>query len=195
MTIVKRLDKGSELTYSELDGNFTDLDDRMVIQEEDDFGWVTVSDSGGDIALTLADTEYKLTNDGLGGQTDLTYGVSGHKNPWNTVTSQIELDDLKVGDRVQFRLNLSTILSGPNRELTTTVNFGIGALVPSVPLFSLVVDNRSYKSQGTKDANIEFSAVIQSVLMKDYPAEITFQSDSTGDSVNVEGVVITSFIR
>ena len=33
MAIVKRLDKGSELTYAELDGNFTDLDTRVTTLE------------------------------------------------------------------------------------------------------------------------------------------------------------------
>ena len=33
MTIVKRLDKGSELTHAELDGNFTDLDTRVTVIE------------------------------------------------------------------------------------------------------------------------------------------------------------------
>ena len=33
MTIVKRLVKGSELTHAELDGNFTDLDDRVTTLE------------------------------------------------------------------------------------------------------------------------------------------------------------------
>lgn len=33
MTIVKRLDKGSELTHAELDGNFTDLDGRVTTLE------------------------------------------------------------------------------------------------------------------------------------------------------------------
>ena len=33
MTIVKRLEKGSELTHAELDGNFTDLDTRVTAIE------------------------------------------------------------------------------------------------------------------------------------------------------------------
>jgi len=33
MAIVKRLDKGSELTHAELDGNFTDLDGRITTLE------------------------------------------------------------------------------------------------------------------------------------------------------------------
>ena len=42
MTIVKRLVKGSELTHAELDGNFTDLDDRVN----------TLESSGASITLT-----------------------------------------------------------------------------------------------------------------------------------------------
>ena len=34
MAIVKRLVKGSELTYEELDGNFTDLDGRVTTAQQ-----------------------------------------------------------------------------------------------------------------------------------------------------------------
>ncbi|PHS22144.1 MAG: hypothetical protein COA84_13260 [Robiginitomaculum sp.] len=182
---------------SSIANNTTNIisNDVDIVSLHERFGWIIVADTGGDINLTVADTFYKLTNNGAGAQTDLTHGVATHKSIWNTSTSQLEFDDLAIGDRVQFRLNFSVVASNPNVELMTKVNFGIGAITPSVPLFSLIVDHMSYKAAGLKQFNVEFSAVIQNASMRDFPGEITVSSDATNDTVNVEGFVITTFIR
>lgn len=180
--------------------DITNLEGRMTAEELataaglERFGWVTVSDDGGSQTLTTANTFYQLEIDGLGAQTDLTHGVATHKNIWNTTTSQLEFDDLSIGDRVQFRLNY-TVEAGVNSEFACRVDFAIGAFTPDVPLFSLFVDHSSFKSAGTKAFNIEFSVVIQNSFVRDFPTEVMLASDSNGDTVNVEGIVITSFIR
>ena len=51
MAIVKRLDKGSELTHAELDGNFTDLDGRVTTLE---------GSSGSGLSNVVEDTSPQL---------------------------------------------------------------------------------------------------------------------------------------
>ena len=56
MTIVKRLVKGSALTHSELDGNFTDLDTRVTTLENTNSDSQTLTLSGTDLIISNGNT-------------------------------------------------------------------------------------------------------------------------------------------
>ena len=90
MAIVKRLDKGSELTHAELDGNFTDLDTRVVSLENsgasklENIGEDTTPELGGD--LVTGTNRLKFSSAG-GSMLDFT--VTQYSVANNTVLSSV----------------------------------------------------------------------------------------------------------
>jgi len=57
MTITLRTTKGSELTYAELDGNFTDLDTRVLSLEADSADSRLISLEGGNFQSRITTLE------------------------------------------------------------------------------------------------------------------------------------------
>lgn len=163
-------------------------------KEPVNWGWVDYNDvttQSAAIALTDADTFYKLTNDGAGAQSHNEFKPSGHGEIWNVSTNQLDFSSLAVGDQVHLRIALDLIASGVNREFDLKLNFAIGGSFP----FSLLFDHRPFKAAGTFPVLIERTFYIGSSDVKSNPAEILMSSDGTGDTVKVGGFLLTTFIR
>lgn len=85
MTIIKRLVKGSELTHAELDGNFTDLDERLsALSGRSIAAWVRFNGTG-TVSILASFNVSSITDHGTGFYSlnftnplpDASYGFSG----------------------------------------------------------------------------------------------------------------------
>lgn len=150
----------------------------------DAFGWQDFQDTataGSPIAMTAADTWYDVTNDGLGPLTDTTFGISGHGPIWDTAAQEFDFSDLAVGDMVRFRTDLEFTTNGANNEVSTRLAFG-----PSFA-FDIPYDSKDLKSAGTARRIRYFSFTIKNTDTLNNPAKLQVSSDTTGDTVVVNG--------
>ena len=89
MAIVKRLDKGSELTHAELDGNFTDLDGRITTLEGSSTGLSNVvEDTTPELGGDLVTGTNRLKFSSAGGSM-LDFTVTQYAVANNTVLSSV----------------------------------------------------------------------------------------------------------
>ena len=155
-------------------------------------GWENFDDTGttsSPIALSLANTQYVLTNDAAGPVTNSTFRLPGNTSIWNTGTSRFDFSSLDVGDVVEMRIDIKPTTSGANHVLDLEMNFSIGGSVP----FTLAFDRGTVKTASTGRIVRYISFFISSTDIRDNPASLTLKSDNTGDSVVVEGwFIITS---
>lgn len=174
---------GSAVTYIE-----------GVVDSAVNWGWVDYNDTATQtvpIALTLANTFYNMTNDGLGGFTNKLYKPNGHGELWNVSTDRFDWSSLKLGDTVDIRYDFIVITSGPTRDINIAMDMAIG----SGSDYSLPIDHHSYKIAGT------YSIVgFTSVYMGDNntlnnPAKFSMSSDGVGETVKVNGWYGRTLIR
>jgi hypothetical protein len=210
MAIVNRISKGSALTHVELDNNFTDLDGRatanaaaivandtamdirvdaledpltiytMGFEDYNDLATQTTA-----IALTAANTPYDLPNDGAGPFTNVTYRLPGYGPIWDVATNRFDFDGagLVLGDTVDFRIDLDIVNSGANGAYVLHMDLGVG----SGGAYTLEIDEHLYKGAGTHKEVVLFSIYMGDTNTLNYPAKFSIESDSTGDSVVVNG--------
>lgn len=155
-------------------------------------GWEDFSDvttTGTPIALTSANTPYQLTNDGLGMSSSSTYRLPGHSTIFNTSTGQFDFSSLTVGDSVDMRIDLTPTTGGANHRLELDMDFAIGGSGP----FTLPIEAALVKTASTARFVTMFSFYIGSEDIRTNPAQLTMQSDSTGDSVVVNGWFVRTF--
>lgn len=154
------------------------------------WGWQDWSHSGSSQAITLANTFYPLINNGLGPLTNTTYKVPSHGNIWNTATNRLDFSDLSVGDEVTIRVDLNVTTASSNHEITLNAVFDIGG-----SSYALRILQESFKNAGTHNIVATIPFYIGSTSMRDNPAEIRIASDTTGDSVVVNGWYIKTLVR
>lgn len=169
-----------------LNGNFNDLKERM--------GWADYNDVAtiaSPIALTLADTDYKLTNDGAGANTRSDFQITAHGDIWDVVADQFNFSSLKVGDLVTIRSDITMHSSGPTRDFRTTLVLGVG----SGTEVELPVAVHSFKTAGDHRRTVIAEFYIGAAFVQTNPAELRIQSDNTGDTVTVTGWFIKTEVR
>ena len=151
------------------------------------FGWVDFQDTATastPIALTVASTWYDVTNDGLGALTDDTFGITDQGDVWDTSTNTLDFSGFQVGDLFRFRTDWTFTTSGANHDIKSRLVFG-----PSYS-YSLDFDSQTVKSAGSAQRLRYWSFTIKTADVRDNPAKLQVLSDSTGDSVTVEGFQI-----
>lgn len=186
MTITTRSGKGSSLNHAELDENFNDLKER--------FGWVDYNDLGttaSPIALTVANTNYEMTNDGAGANTRTEYKPATHGAIWNTVTDRFDFTSLKVGDVVTIRGDVTFHTSGANRAVKMFIELATG----SGSEILLPVAQGAFKTAGDHQMVGLYKFYIGAAFIQANPARILAQSDGTGDTVTVNGWFIETQVR
>jgi hypothetical protein len=149
-------------------------------------GWWDYEDtatSSAPIALTVASTYYDLTNNGLGPNTTSTYALAGLPAIWNTATNRLNLSGLTIGDTVDIRVDLSLTTSGTNHQAEVALEFGVG----TGSEYKLLLNRDLHKTADTYNVVAYGSFYIGNALTKDNPARIVAKSDSTGDTVVVNG--------
>jgi len=200
MTIVKRLTKGSALTHTELDGNFTDLDSkntariaaegaldaRVVVLEVPKYnhGIEDYSSTSPTLALTN-NVETKVLNDGAGAFTNLTLKIPGRGAIWNTTSSQFEFNTagLVLGDTVTIRMDFTITTTVSNTGTNFQLNLAIGSGAP----YSINIGRYAEKSAGTYTVVLYKEVYIGDLNTLNYPAELTTTAQGGGVSVLYNG--------
>jgi len=145
------------------------------------------------IALTLANTAYNLTNDGAGAFTNTTYRLPGYSPIWDVSTNAFDFSGagLVLGDTVDIRFDLDIVNSGANGAYDLQIDLAIGSGSP----YTLEIDEHLYKSAGTHKEVVLFSIYMGDNNTLNYPAKPTMKSDSTGDTVIVNGWYVRTLPR
>jgi len=139
------------------------------------------------VALTVAGTPYKLTNDGLGAGTLLTYGLPGLTDIWDTTLNEFHWknggDVLVLGDTVDVRFDVEVTTTSTNTAVDLDVILGVGVVDEAVPVFSQI----NFKDAGTYRLVRLFSVYMGSTATLDNPTQVVMIADSTGVTVKVNG--------
>lgn len=156
-------------------------------------GWEDINDvatTGSPIALTVAGTYYDLTNDGTGVNTRSDYRLPGTGAIWNTATNEFEWDTagLSVGDTVDIRFDLSVVNSATNGHFDVAMDMAHG----HGSEFQLPVRSLDVKAAGTHRFVFYHSIYVGAQFVLDNPAKVVMNSDSTGDTVTVNGWYVRS---
>lgn len=137
------------------------------------------------IALSVANTDYALTNNGLGSNTTNAYRLSTITNIWNTSTNFLQFTGMKVGDVVDMRIDYELVTSGANNQIVLSLELGIGG-----SSYILGIDNRLLKNAGTHKLITNASFYIGNTLTLNNLGRILIKNDSTGSTVKVNGFYI-----
>ena len=134
------------------------------------------------IALTAANTEYQLTNNGAGVYTNTAYALPGITNIYNTATNYFNFSSLKLGDTVDIRVEFEVTTGSASNEIGLLMELGIG----TTP-YKLVVDRQYFKSASTNKVVANAHIYIGNNDTKDGLARFLIKNDSTGATVKVAG--------
>ncbi|MBV1952760.1 MAG: hypothetical protein KUG64_11275 [Cycloclasticus sp.] len=158
-------------------------------------GWENHNDStttGAPIALTVAGTFYDLTNDSAGAQQEESYRLPTHNEIWNSTTGRFDWSGagLSLGDTVDMRIDIDIINSGANGDFDLKLDMAIGGSFP----FSIDIERTYIKSPGTVNVSRWYSIYIGSTDVLNNPAKFSISSDSTGDTVVVNGWYVRTML-
>jgi len=131
----------------------------------------------------VADTNKKLTNDGLGAQTNLTQAPYGVSTLFNTTTNEFDFSQLSIGDTLDLRVDLSLTTTSANQNYLVFLRVGEGSVAQyDLPIFSGQIKNISSNNRiiGNEPFSIDYQEHI------DNPATLYILSDHNG-SVKVNG--------
>ena len=145
-----------------------------------------VTTTGTPIPLTSANTKYGLTNDGAGAFTNLTYKLPASDNLWDTGTNRFVWNGTNgavLGDTILLRLDCDIVNSGANGAFDISMELAIGSAAP----YTLEVAREAFKTAGTYNLTEVFIIYMGDANTLDYPARFVVESDSTGDTVVVNG--------
>lgn len=149
-------------------------------------GWYDNADSftaGTPIALT-AGVKADLTNNNLGVDTNLNFGVPGLANIWNSGTNRFDFTQLTIGDTLDTRVDILFTTTAANTALTLEFEFASG----TGSAFSLIIlPQTNFKTAGTYQITHSRGFYIGSALVRDNPCRIRALSDTAGSSVVVKG--------
>jgi hypothetical protein len=215
MAITQRLVKGSALTHTELDTNFTDLvaaddaqdvvvaalDTRVGTNETNiaalgatlyAFGIEDYGSNDAAQALTSG-VALKITNDGAGSDTNVAYKIPGRGAIWNTTSDQFEWDTagLVLGDTATIRMDFDVTCGGTGNGFTVELRMGVGSSNP----FTLNVGKNTFDAAGTYHMMMMTEVYMGSADVLDYPATIYMTADSISDSVDYNGHFVKYSLR
>jgi len=138
--------------------------------------------AGTPIALTLANTEYQLTNNGLGTNTLKTYKLPGISEIFNTSTGYFQFTGMQLGDTVDIRVDIEVTTASSNNVVEMLMEYGVG----SVP-YKLTYEQKYFKSAGTHKLIVPISFYLGNTLTLSNPARILVKNDTIGSTVKVNG--------
>jgi hypothetical protein len=117
--------------------------------------------------------------------------LPGSKNTWSTVSNQLELDDLAIGDTVDIRVDVAVTITSANE----IIEFGLRLAAGSGSEFVLSMGRQYFKTAATEQIVVPYWFYIGSALVRDNPAELVIKSDGSGDSCVVNGFAIRTSPR
>lgn len=143
------------------------------------------------IALTLANTDYELTNDGAGTFTNTTYKLVDVGDIWNVSTNRFDWSGLSLGDTVDIRTDITWTSSGANQTLTLSLELGVGGN----PYTIRWINDHLEKNSGTHRFTLWNSIYMGDINTLNNPARWLAQSDSTGTTIEVAGWYIKALSK
>lgn len=126
-----------------------------------------------------------ITNDGLGQYSQSNYKPVGVTKLWNTSTNQFDFSELKIGDRLELRIDVIVTTTTSNQDVNLKLTFDIGGFP-----YDLNIITESYKLAGTYNITHATLFYIGNEGTRDNPAELRFTSDDNA-SILVNGFYIT----
>lgn len=134
------------------------------------------------ISITLANTEYQLTNNGLGANTLKTYRLPSIAEVFNTSTNYFQFTGLQLGDTVDIRLDFEITTASANNVIDVIMEFGIGASP-----YKITFDQRYFKSAAVHKVVVPINFYIGNTLTLNNPARILIKNDTVGSTVKING--------
>jgi len=146
-------------------------------------GFEDYNHAGSSIALTSG-VSAQLLNDGAGTFTNKAYQLPGFNDIWNTTTNQLDFSGagLSIGDTVDIRIDTTVTTAGANNDIELSLDLGIGASP-----YSLVAVYREWRTAGTYQYTTFYSIYMGDANTLNNPCEIHALSNSTGNSIQVNG--------
>lgn len=138
------------------------------------------------IALTVAGTQYELTNDGLGPNTNTTYSLAGLDDIWDTTTNRFTFNDgskLSLGDTVDIRFDIDVVTTSVNTEISLSIEMAEGG----TPYQLSIVPPTNFKVAGTHKLVGVLSIYMGDTNTLNNPARVLASADDTGATVRVNG--------
>jgi hypothetical protein len=146
-----------------------------------DYGDVTTQSTP--IALTLADTDYDLTNDGAGANSSSTRSVPASTEIWNTSTNRFDWTNLEVSDTMDLRVDVEFTTGAVNTGISMALILDVGGLNVNIPLLS----GQEVKTAGSiRELGYEGFYIGNSTILAG-PAKIVASADKTGTTIKVNG--------
>lgn len=134
------------------------------------------------IALTVAGTEYQLTNNGLGTNTLKTYRLPGVTDIFNASTGYFQFAGLQLGDVVTIRMDIEVTTASANTVVDCALELGVGGSP-----YKLFFDQRYFKSAGTHKVVVSIPFYIGNSNTLANLGRILLKSDTVGATVKVNG--------
>ena len=134
------------------------------------------------IALTLANTQYELTNDAAGAGS-ISFPVGTLSEIWDPLTNTVvwtEGGTLSVGDSVDFRLDIRVTTTAINTAITVVAVGGVGEAI-TIPL----IPSSNFKDTGTYELVRWMGFFMRDTATLNEPARFLIEADSTGVTVEV----------
>lgn len=138
------------------------------------------------IALTSANTDYELTNDGAGTNSVLDFRLAEITNIWNVATNRFDFSGLSLGDTIDIRLDIEVTTTSTNTAVQVDLEMGVGGTTVTNPF----ITNTNFKATGTHRLSRFTSVFMGSANVRDNPARFIMQADTTGATVEVIGFYI-----
>lgn len=102
------------------------------------------------IVVTVAGSPVILTNDELGPQTNKDHPPVGVTDVWDASSNMFDWSELKLGDMIDIRLDISVITVSVNTEIKVDLHLGTGAGSYTLPF----VNEINFKTTGTQKVNV-----------------------------------------
>lgn len=125
------------------------------------------------LVVTGGGADVQLTNDTLGAFTNTAFLPDGVTSLWNTTTNQFDFTELKLGDMLDIRLEITADMSGPNSELDIDLELGIGA-----GAYAIAFSRENYKTSGVKQIDRWNGIYLGDSNTLDNPARFIIRSDT-----------------
>ena len=135
------------------------------------------------INLALANTQYELTNDGLGPDTNLTFKYTDIANLWNTTTNRFDFSNLSLGDTVDIRFDVEYTTPGANNAVLLDIELGVGGTPYQLPIITFT----NFKAAGAYQQVVWYSIYMGDTNTLNNPARLLASSDTAGVDVKVNG--------
>lgn len=125
------------------------------------------------LAYTTGDLQ--LTNDTLGTNTFLSQPPFGVTTVWDETTNTLDLNQLSIGDKVEFNISLLTTTSSANQTSNIKLLLGEG----TADVETILIETFYTETAAETEMNGEVSFMLKNNNHKITPAKILFSSDTT----------------